>query len=213
MTPEVIAELEALNKLANNGRGVHCVGDVITLLQAGNKDAAKAVFKNEMDKISEYPAIYLWMIMRFGVRSMHYVYERLAIRRIIKDSNYLQELSCCHLALRFLQENQFFSAIQAMKEETDKFRSPDLNVCLLGEYIRKTVSEVYYYYTVSLKGILHYLCDEDGRFTLEPMKYNQFPPAMVFMPESTAKDFMKTTNEELAKAGLDGLKMVQWKWW
>lgn len=212
MTPEVIAELEALNKLANNGRGVHCVGDVIALLQSGNKGAAKEVFRNEMDKISEYPAIYLWMTMRFGFRSMNYVYERLAIRRIIKDSNYLQELSCCRLALRFLQENHFFGAIRVMKEETDKFRTDDLNVCLLGEYIRKATSEVYYYYTVSLKGLPHYLCDEDGRFTLEPMKHNQFPPAMVFMSEYTAEDFMKTTNEELAKAGLDGLKMVQWRW-
>lgn len=212
MTPEVIAELEALNKPANNGRGVHCVGDIITLLQAGNKAAAKEVFRNEMDKISEYPAIYLWMTMRFGYRSMHYVYERLAIYRIIKDSNYLQELSCCRLALRFLQENQFFGAIRTMKEKTDKFCTTDLNVCLLGDYIRKTSSEVYYYYTVNLKGIPHYLRDKGGKFTLDPKRHNQFPPAMVFMPESTAKEFMKTTNEELAKAGLDGLKMVQWRW-
>jgi hypothetical protein len=50
-------QLDELQSVANNGRGVSCVRTVITYLRRGDFDSAKAVIETEHDKIENYPEI------------------------------------------------------------------------------------------------------------------------------------------------------------
>ncbi|MFZ2038732.1 MAG: hypothetical protein WAV11_02250 [Minisyncoccia bacterium] len=50
-------QLEKLQSSENEGRGVSCVRTAIFYLRGGDLDGAKAVCKNDHDKIQNYPDI------------------------------------------------------------------------------------------------------------------------------------------------------------
>jgi len=54
---ELADELDALQRQKNQGRGVDCVRTLMVYLRAGDIEGAKAVRRNEGDKISSYPDI------------------------------------------------------------------------------------------------------------------------------------------------------------
>ena len=55
-------KLDALQKVKNNGRGVGFVRTIIAFLKRGNVNAAKAVCRNEFDKLSSYDDIKLFLL-------------------------------------------------------------------------------------------------------------------------------------------------------
>jgi hypothetical protein len=77
MSPERLADvLDKLQGPQNNGRGVSCVQSMIHWLRLGDYGSARAVSRNEYDKIRGYPDIRLVVDHEFG----DYVYERETLR-------------------------------------------------------------------------------------------------------------------------------------
>ena len=50
-------QLDELQKLENNGRGVSCVKSAITYLKAGDIESAKQICRWDHDKIVNYPKL------------------------------------------------------------------------------------------------------------------------------------------------------------
>lgn len=58
---EMADELFKLQSSENEGRGVNCVRGIVNHLRACNGKDAKAVCRNEWDKIRNYPKIVEWL--------------------------------------------------------------------------------------------------------------------------------------------------------
>jgi hypothetical protein len=71
---DLTEKLEILNAEANSGRGVSCVKDIIMYLKRGDTNSAKAVYRNEGDKIRCYPEIQRVIENSFGCRT-HFVVD------------------------------------------------------------------------------------------------------------------------------------------
>lgn len=52
-----LSELKEKEKIQNQGRGVSCIRTLISYLEKGDIESAKAVFVNEGDKIANYPEL------------------------------------------------------------------------------------------------------------------------------------------------------------
>ena len=50
-------ELDTLQRVENDGRGVSCVRTLLVYLRRGDLQSARAVINNEFDKIRNYPAL------------------------------------------------------------------------------------------------------------------------------------------------------------
>jgi len=61
-------ELDALQSVENDGRGIVCVKEIVLRLRQGNQDGAMTVRQNESDKIRQYPAIEAFLLQKFGCR-------------------------------------------------------------------------------------------------------------------------------------------------
>ena len=54
---EVIAQLDSVQKKENKGRGIGCVETILLYMRAGDIDSARAVARNDSDKLWQYPDI------------------------------------------------------------------------------------------------------------------------------------------------------------
>lgn len=64
---QILAEkLNVLQSVENEGRGITCIRAIITELNNGNIEGAKAIYNNEGDKIKNYPEIKQLLEKEFG---------------------------------------------------------------------------------------------------------------------------------------------------
>ena len=56
------AELLALQKDKNNGRGVACIRDIVGFLRLGDLESARRISNHDLDKIRNYSEIAKWLI-------------------------------------------------------------------------------------------------------------------------------------------------------
>jgi hypothetical protein len=64
-----LERLKDLNAVANNGRGVSCVVDIINALCDKNIATAKSIYQHDGDKIAAYTEIQEWCFRNFGCRT------------------------------------------------------------------------------------------------------------------------------------------------
>lgn len=55
---KLAAELDALQRIENEGQGIECVRYITLKMRQGNQEIAELTFRNEADKIRQYPAVY-----------------------------------------------------------------------------------------------------------------------------------------------------------
>lgn len=64
---QILSEkLNGLQSVENDGRGVTCIRAIVTELNRGNIEGAKAIYINEGDKIENYPEIKQLLEKEFG---------------------------------------------------------------------------------------------------------------------------------------------------
>ena len=66
-----IEKLRDMTGKENDGKGISCVDTIITYLDCNDVRNAKAVYRNESDKINTYPEIQEWFYNVFGC-SLHF---------------------------------------------------------------------------------------------------------------------------------------------
>jgi len=55
---KLAGELDELQRVENNGQGIERVRYITLKMRQGNQEIAELTFRNEADKIRQYPAVY-----------------------------------------------------------------------------------------------------------------------------------------------------------
>ena len=69
MTPELIIQLDEMQKTKNRGLGVETIRGIIFYLKKGDIEKAKVVWSWDGDKIRQYPDLWDFLITHLGCRT------------------------------------------------------------------------------------------------------------------------------------------------
>lgn len=69
ITTAEIDKLKAANAVANGGRGLECVRQILTHLDRGDEESAASIRQNDGDKILSYPEVERVVLELFGCRT------------------------------------------------------------------------------------------------------------------------------------------------